>query len=120
MNDIELFEQARNRVQRKIKGRCVTNKDVIIDQEKEIEYYRNKIKQIIDIQEIKQELDKQFEITIKDEEYLIKYNEDADIVMINAYIVKLICEPEVYKISKDNKFKIINKTRMGKLHEFEW
>ena len=41
MNDNELFERARRRVQKKIKGRCVTNKDVIIDQEKEIEYYYN-------------------------------------------------------------------------------
>ena len=40
MDDNELFEQARRRVQKKIKGRCVTNKDVIVDQEREIEYYR--------------------------------------------------------------------------------
>lgn len=31
MNDNELFEQARRRVQKKIKGRQVTNKDVIVD-----------------------------------------------------------------------------------------
>lgn len=41
-----LFKQARNRVQGKIKGRCVTNKDVIVDQEKEIEQYRKRIKQL--------------------------------------------------------------------------
>ena len=48
-SDLELFEQARNRVQRKIKGRCVTNKDVIVDQEKEIEQYRKRIEQLTGI-----------------------------------------------------------------------
>ena len=35
--DNELYEQARRRVKEKIKDRCVMDKDVIIDQEKEIE-----------------------------------------------------------------------------------
>ena len=48
MEDIELFEQARRRVQEKTKGRCVRNKDVIIDQEKEIMYYRDKINKLTD------------------------------------------------------------------------
>lgn len=47
MNDNELYERARKRVQEKIKGRSVHNKDVIIDQEKEIEYYRNRIKEFM-------------------------------------------------------------------------
>ena len=49
MNDIELFEQARRRVQNKQKRnrKCVTNKDVIIDQEKEILYYREKIQRLM-------------------------------------------------------------------------
>ena len=47
MNDLELFEKARRRVQNKIKGRCVTNKDVIVDQEREILYYRDKIERMI-------------------------------------------------------------------------
>ena len=46
--DDELFEQARRRVQAKIKGRCIRNKDVIIEQEKEIEYYREKIRRLTD------------------------------------------------------------------------
>ncbi len=54
MNDNELFEKARRRVQGKIKGRCVTNKDVIIDQEKEIEQYRNKIRKLTDVIENKE------------------------------------------------------------------
>ena len=45
-NDLEMFEQARNRVQKKMKNKCVTNKDVIIDQEKEIEQYRERIKRM--------------------------------------------------------------------------
>lgn len=53
MNDNELFEQARKRVQRKIKGKCITNKDVIIDQEKEILYYREKIQKMIEKAESK-------------------------------------------------------------------
>ena len=44
--DLELFEQARRRVQNKLKGRCVRNKDIIIDQEKEIKQYRKRIEQL--------------------------------------------------------------------------
>ena len=47
--DLELFEQARRRVQGKLKGRCVRNKDVIIDKEKEIIYYRDKIEYLTNI-----------------------------------------------------------------------
>lgn len=48
MNDNELYEQARARVQRKIKGRSVKNKDIIVDQEKEIRYYRERIQKMMD------------------------------------------------------------------------
>lgn len=114
MVDTELFEQARRRVQKKIKGRCVTNKDVIVDQEKEIMYYREKIRKMMDSLKNKKELDKEFEIKIKDEDYIIKYNSDADKVMLNTYLVKLVNEKDIYGISKDNEFKIVNKTRYNK------
>ena len=48
MDDNELYEQARARVQRKIKGRSVKNKDIIVDQEKEIRYYRERIQKMMD------------------------------------------------------------------------
>ncbi len=120
MNDNELFEMARRRVQGKIKGRCVTNKDVIIDQEKEIRYYREKIQKLIDIIENKREnFNKELEITIKSEEYLIQYNSDTDLVTLMIYINKLILETDLNRIHKDGEFRIYNKTRMKKLEE-EW
>lgn len=60
------------------------------------------------------DLDKQFEITIDNEEYLIKYNKDVEVTELNAYIIKLVNEPETNIIYKDNEFKIINKTRCEK------
>ena len=121
-NDLELFEKARRRVQGKIKGRCVTNKDVIVDQEREIEYYRDKIKKLEDIIHNRKVFNKQFEITINDEEYLIKYNDDRKIntIMLNAYLIKLVNEKDKTYIIKDNEFKIINKTRYNKLNTFNW
>ncbi len=47
MNDNELFEQARKRVQKKFRGKCVRNKDVIVDQEREIQYYRERIQNMM-------------------------------------------------------------------------
>lgn len=121
-NDLELFEKARRRVQGKIKGRCVTNKDVIVDQEREIEYYRDKIKKLEDIIHNRKVFNKQFEITINDEEYLIKYNDDRKIntIMLNACLIKLVNEKDKTYIIKDNEFKIINKTRYNKLNTFNW
>ena len=119
-NDLELFEKARRRVQGKIKGRCVTNKDVIVDQEREIEYYRDKIKMLEDIIHNKRVFNKQFEITINDEEYLINYNDDKETntIMLNAYLIKLVNEKDKTYIIKDNEFKIVNKTRYNKLNRF--
>lgn len=58
-------------------------------------------------------LDKQFEITINDEEYLIEYNSSKEIntIQLNAWLLKLINEKNMYKAVKDNEFKITNKTR---------
>lgn len=117
MNDNELFERARRRVQKKIKGRCVTNKDVIIDQEKEIEYYREKIQRLTDKE--KETFDKELEVTIKSEDYLIKYNDDTDLVELMMYVNKLIIETDINRMYKDGEFRIYNKTRMKKLED-EW
>ena len=118
MDDNKLFEQARRRVQMKIKGRCITNKDVIVDQEREIEYYRDKIKKLEGIIHSRETFNKQFEITINDEKYLINYNDDKETntIMLNAYLIKLVNEKDKYYIIKDNEFKIVNKTRYNKLH----
>lgn len=47
MNDTELFEKARRRVQGKIKGRCVTDNEIIVELEREIEYYRSRIREFM-------------------------------------------------------------------------
>lgn len=117
MSDTELYEKARRRVQEKIKGRCVTNKDVIIDQEKEIEYYRKKIQRLTDVK--KETFDKKLEVTIKSEDYLIKYNDDTDLVELMMYVNKLIIETDLNRMYKTGEFRIYNKTRMKKLEE-EW
>lgn len=117
MSDTELYEKARRRVKKKIKGRCVTNKDVIIDQEKEIEYYREKIQRLTDKK--KETFDKELEVTIKSEDYLIKYNDDTDLVELMMYVNKLIIETDLNRMYKDGEFRIYNKTRMKKLEE-EW
>lgn len=118
--DIRLFEQARRRVQRKIKGRCVTNKDVIIDQEREIEYYRNKIGILEEKIHNKKTFERKFEIDIDLEKYLIMYNTNTDQVVLYTYLIKLINEDDKYMIAKDNEFKIINETRFKNKRFVEW
>lgn len=54
MNDNELYEQARNREERNIKRRGISDKDIIIQQEKEIQYYRQRIERILDKKSTKQ------------------------------------------------------------------
>lgn len=122
MDDNELFKQARRRVQKKIKGRCVTNKNVIVDQEREIEYYRDKIKKLEDIIHNRKVFNKHFEITINDEEYSINYNDDKETntIMLNTYLIKLVNEKDKIHIIKDNEFEIVNKTRYNKLNTFNW
>ena len=113
MNNNELFEQARRRIQNKIKGRSVRNKDVIIEQEKEIEYYREKIKKLTNNK--KDIFDKELEVTIESEDYLIQYNKDTDLVTLIMYINKLIIEKNLNRIYKDGEFRIYSKTRMKKM-----
>lgn len=63
-------------------------------------------------------LDKRFEMTINNEEYLIEYNSNKEIntIQLNAWLVKLINEKDMYKVVKDNEFKITKskKTFYGK------
>lgn len=115
--DDELYEQARRRVQKKIKGRCVRNKDIIIDQEKEIEYYREKIRRLTNTKT--KIFNKELEVAIKGEEYLIQYNSDTDLVTLMMYVNKLIVETDLNRIYKNEEFRIYNKTRMEKL-EGRW
>lgn len=117
MNDNELFEQARRRIQNKIKGRSVKNKEVIIELEKEIEYYREKIKKLTNNK--KDIFDKELEVTIESEDYLIQYNKDTDLVTLIMYINKLIIEKDLNRIYKNGEFRIYNKTRMKKM-EGKW
>lgn len=113
MNNIELYKNARNRVQNKL-GKGISDRDIIIDQEEEIIYYREKIKKLTDMLKYKKdiELNKKNEIDINKEDYLIMYNEDTDMIILNTYLIKLINEEDIdYIISKENEFKIINKSR---------
>lgn len=114
MNDIELYERARKRVQEKIKGRSVRNKDVIIEQEKEIEHYRNKIQRLTNKTNF---FNKELEITINHEDYLIQYKSDTDLVTLMMYVNKLIIDTDISGIYKDGEFRIYNKTRMEKLED---
>lgn len=114
MNDNELFEQARIRIQKQIKGRCISDKDIIVEQEKEIMYYRKKIQNIIEKNKTVQivNYDNIFEISINNEQYIIRYNNNTNIVELNIYLIKLINEKDKCLIMKDKEFKIINATRM--------
>lgn len=47
MSDEELYKKARARVQSKTLKRGVTDNEIIVEQEKEIEYYRNRINKLI-------------------------------------------------------------------------
>ena len=95
MNDNELYKKVRARVKNKIRN--ASDKDIIIDQEKEIMYYRKTIEQLKEKTKIFEEdnkLPKPYEnvaeIRIKNEDYIIKYNRDIDIVLLIVHFVKLV------------------------------
>lgn len=120
MNDNELYKQARIRVKNKIRN--ASDKDIIIDQEKEIMYYRKTIeylKEKTKTFEEDNESPKPYDVTeirIKNEDYIIKYNRDIDIVLLNVHFIKLVNDKEIIRIAKMNEFDIINITRQ-KLYE---
>lgn len=119
MNDNELFEQARKRVQKKTKGRCVRNKDVIVEQEKEIQYYREKIQIMTSESKYKNKrFNNKFNVTINDETYVVEYDDNVKQIELNAYLIKMINEG-CRIIKKENEFRIENVTAIRKQDELE-
>lgn len=123
MDDNELYKKVRARVKNKIRN--ASDKDIIIDQEKEIMYYRKTIEQLKEktkIFEEDNELPKPYEnvaeICIKKEDYIIKYNRDIDIVLLSVHFIKLVNDKEIIRIGKMNEFDITNITRQ-KIYEQE-
>ena len=123
MDDNELYKKVRARVKNKIRN--ASDKDIIIDQEKEIMYYRKTTEQLKEktkIFEEDNELPKQYEnvdeIRIKNEDYIIKYNRDIDIFLLSVRFIKLVNDKEIIRIAKMNEFDITNITRQ-KIYEQE-
>lgn len=119
MDDDKLYKQARARVENKIRN--TSDKDIIIDQEKEIMYYRRTIEHLKE-NKFKEdnELPKQYEnvdeIRIKNEDYIIKYNKDTDMFSLSVHFIKLVNDKETIRLAKMNEFDITNITRQ-KLYE---
>ena len=116
MDDNELYKKVRARVKNKIRN--ASDKDIIIDQEKEIMYYIKTIEHLKEktkIFEENNELPKRYEnvdeIRIKNEDYIIKYNRDIDIVLLSVHFIKLVNDKEIIRIAKMNEFDITNITR---------
>ena len=116
MDDNELYKKARARVKNKIGN--VSDKDIIIDQEKEIMYYRKtiehlkeKTKTFEENTELPRSYENVVEIRIKNEDYIIKYNRDIDIVLLSVHFIKLVNDKETIRIAKMNEFDITNITR---------
>ena len=116
MNNNELYEQVRKRYQRTYLGKCFSDKDIIIKQEEEIKHYRERINKFLDkslgIENSTNYLNKELEININNEDYLIKYNNNADIVKLMMYVNKLINDSDIRMICSNGEFKIYNKTRI--------
>lgn len=75
----------------------------------------------IDIELVKDRMfENKIEVKIKEEEYVIRYNNDANPVMINAYLLKMVEETDkIIKVRKDNEFYIENVTETKKRIAFE-
>ena len=116
MNNNELYEQVRKRYQRTYLGKCFSDKDIIIKQEEEIKHYRERINKFLDkslgIENSTNYLNKELEININNEDYLIKYNNNTDIVKLMMYVNKLINDSDIRMICSNEEFKIYNKTRI--------
>ncbi len=113
MNKEESYLKIRKRIERVKHNKQLSDMDIILGLEEEIRYYRNRIDKLTKKIEYKKdlELNKQMEIKINEEDYLIKYNKDTNVVELNTYLIKLINEKDNIMICKDKEFKIINKTR---------
>ena len=75
----------------------------------------------IDIELVKDRMfENKIKVKIKEEEYVIRYNNDANPVMINAYLLKMVEETDkIIKVRKDNEFYIENVTETKKRIAFE-
>lgn len=113
MNKEETYLKIRKRIESVKHNKQLSDMDIILGLEEEIKYYRNRIDKLTEKIKNKKdlELNKQFEIKINKEDYLVKYNKDTNVVELNTYLIKLINEKDKIMICKDKEFKIINKTR---------
>ncbi len=75
----------------------------------------------IDIELVKDRIFKnKIKLKIKEEEYIIRYNNDANPIMINAYLLKMVEDTDkIIKVRKDNEFYIENVTETKKRIAFE-
>lgn len=75
----------------------------------------------IDIELVKDILFKnKIRLKIKEEEYVIRYNDNANPIMINAYLLKMIEDTDkIIKVRKDNEFYIENITEIEKRIAFD-
>lgn len=75
----------------------------------------------VDIELLKDRLFKnKIRLDIKEEEYVIRYNDNANPIMINAYLLKMIEDTDkIIKVRKDNEFYIENITEMEKRIAFD-
>ena len=75
----------------------------------------------IDIELVKDRLFKnKIRLEIKEEEYVIRYNDNANPIMINAYLLKMIEDTDkMIKVRKDNEFYIENITEIEKRIAFD-
>ena len=75
----------------------------------------------IDIELVKDRLFKnKIRLEIKEEEYVIRYNDNVNPIMINAYLLKMIEDTDkIIKVRKDNEFYIENITEIEKRIAFD-
>lgn len=75
----------------------------------------------IDIELVKDRmLENKIKVKIKEEEYIIRYNNNANPIMINAYLLKMVEDTDkIIKVRKDNDFYIENITETKKRIAFE-
>ena len=75
----------------------------------------------IDIELVKGRMfENKIKVKIKEEEYIIRYNNNANPIMINAYLLKMVEDADkIIKVRKDNEFYIENITETKKRIAFE-
>lgn len=75
----------------------------------------------IDIELVKDRMfENKIKVKIKEEEYIIRYNNNANPIMINAYLLKMVEDTDkIIKARKDNEFYIENITETKKKIAFE-